>query len=131
MPNFKPFKPIPTDKEKLTNADLRATHSGKLSITLVAKLFGMPVAELGRLIGKPHRAALSKTPDADSLQEPLRPFADIALIRSENLNNKEFRKWLHISNPHMQNRAPIDWIRDGRARDVAGFVHGIITGQPA
>jgi hypothetical protein len=30
----------------------------------------------------------------------------------------------------MQNLAPTDWIRDGRARDIAGFIYGIITGQP-
>jgi hypothetical protein len=30
----------------------------------------------------------------------------------------------------MRNRAPIVWIREGRVLDVAGFVYGILSGQP-
>jgi hypothetical protein len=30
----------------------------------------------------------------------------------------------------MRNRAPVAWIREGRVQDVAGFVYGILTGQP-
>ena len=121
--------PVPASPVRVPNADLR-TDRGNLSIKLVADLFGLPVAEIGRLIGRDKRATLAKTPDAVSLQEPLRQFSDIALLRSTEFGDEAFRKWLRTVNEHMQNRAPIDWIRDGRVRDVGGFVFGALTGQP-
>lgn len=114
----------------LPNVDLR-TERGRLSIRLIAGLFGMDVIEIGRLIGRSGKAALSKTPDADSLQQALQPFADIALLRGTGFGDEDFRKWLHSRNEHLENRSPIDWIRDGHINAVAGFVYGILTGQPA
>lgn len=115
---------------RVPNADLRSAR-GRLSIKLIAELFGMDVIEIGRLIGRDSKAALSKTPDADSLQEMLQPFADIALLRAPDFGDEQFRKWLNAPNEHMRNRAPIAWIREGRVHDVAGFVFGILTGQSA
>lgn len=123
---------VPTRKPSVDvrNADLRSER-GRLSIKSIAKLFGMDVTKVGRLIGRDSKAALSKTPDAESLQEALLPFSDIALLRAPDFGDEQFRKWLNTPNEHMQNRAPIVWIREGRVRDVAGFVHGILTGQPS
>lgn len=111
------------------NADLRSER-GRLSIKPIAELFGMDVIEIGRLIGRENKATLSKTPDAEALQERLQPFADIALLRAPDFGDEQFKKWLNAPNEHMRNRAPIAWIRDGRVQDVAGFVYGILTGQP-
>ena len=119
----------PTAALRLPSADLR-TERGRLSIKRVADVFGMDVIEIGRLIGRSSKAALSKTPDAESLQEGLQPFADIAALRAPGFGDEEFRKWLRTPNEHMQDRAPLAWRRDGRVRDVGGFVHGILTGQP-
>ena len=124
-----PAAPTPASPLHVPNADLR-TDRGRFSIKLIAGLFDLPVVEVGRLIGRTNKAALSKTPDADSLQEPLQPFADIALLRSPDFGDEAFRKWLRTANEHMQNQAPLDWIRQGRVRDVGGFVYGILTGQP-
>jgi len=115
---------------RVPNADLRSTR-GRLSIKAIAELFGMDVIEIGRLIGRNNKAALSKTPDTESLQDLIKPYADIALLRSADFGDEQFRKWLNASNEHMQNRAPIEWIREGRVQDVAGFVYGILTGQPS
>jgi hypothetical protein len=111
------------------NADLRSER-GRLSIKPIAELFGMDAIEIGRLIGRDNKATLSKTPDADSLQALLQPFADIAMLRAPDFGDGQFRKWLNTPNEHMQNRAPIAWVREGRVGDVAGFVYGILTGQP-
>jgi hypothetical protein len=119
---------VPTPVLRLPNADLRS-EGGNLSIKPIADLYDLPVAEIGRLIGRPNRAALIKTPDADSLQEPLRPFADIASFREAANDDTEFRKWLRTPNDSMQGRSPLDCIRAGQVRDVAGFVHGALTGQ--
>lgn len=114
---------------RVPNADLRSGR-GRLSIDRVASLFGLKTIELGRLIGRTNKAALSKTPDAESLQEALKPYSDIALLRTDGFGDAPFRKWLNTPNEHMKNRSPMDWIRDGRTADVAGFVYGILTGQP-
>ena len=114
---------------QVPNEDLRSER-GRLSIKLIADLFGMDVIEIGRLIGRDNKAALSKTPDAESLQPLLQPFSDIALLRAPDFGNEQFRKWLNAPNEHMSNRTPIAWIREGRLQDVAGFVFGILTGQP-
>ncbi len=111
------------------NADLRSER-GRLSIKLIAELFGMDVIEVGRAIGRDNKATLSKTPDAEALQELLKPFSDIALLRAPGFGNEQFRKWLNTPNEHMRNRAPMDWIRDGRATDVGAFVYNMLTGQP-
>lgn len=118
-----------TPAVRVPNADLRSDR-GRLSIKPIAELFGMDVIEIGRLIGRDNKATLSKTPDAEALQEQLKPFSDIALLRAADFGDEQFRKWLNAPNEHMRNRAPIDWIRDGRVQDVAGFVYGILTGQP-
>src|SRR5688572_15026893 len=112
------------------NADLRSAR-GHLSIKPIAELFGMDVIELGRLVGRANKAALSKTPDAKPLQPLLQPFADIALLRAPDFGDEQFRKWLNTPNEHMKNRAPLEWIREGRIKDVAGFVFGLLTGQPS
>ena len=111
------------------NADLRSER-GRLSIKPIAELFGMDVIEIGRLIGRDNKSTLSKTPDADSLQELLQPFSDIALLRAPDFGDEQFRKWLNAPNEHMRNGAPVARIREGRVQDVAGFVYGILTGQP-
>lgn len=121
-------KPI-ASAVRVPNADLRSER-GRLSIKPIAQLFGMDVIEIGRLIGRANKAALSKTPDAESLQGLLQPFADIALLRAPDFGDEELRKWLNAPNKHMRNQAPIVWIRDGRVQDVAGFVMGILGGQP-
>ena len=115
---------------RVLNPDL-STARGNLSVKLVADLFGLSVSELGRLIGKEKRATVIKTPDADALQAPLRPFSEIALLRLAVPGDEHFRKWLRAPNEHMPGLPPIEWIRQGRARDVAGFVHNALTGQPS
>jgi hypothetical protein len=124
-PVVKPVAPA----VRVPNADLRSER-GRLSIKLIAELFGMDVIEVGRAIGRDNKATLSKTPDADALQELLKPFSDIALLRAPGFGDEQFRKWLNTPNEHMRNRAPMDWIRDGRATDVGAFVYNMLTGQP-
>lgn len=131
-PQFRGRAPAksPGSTIRVPNADLRSER-GHLSIKRVAELFGMEVIEIGRLIGRANKAALSKTPDAESLQEALKPFSDIALLRAPDFGDEQFRKWLNSPNEHMKNRSPMEWIREGRIADVAGFVYGILTGQPS
>jgi hypothetical protein len=108
-------------------ADLR-TSSGKLSATNVATAFGLSVAELAALIGR-SRQAVSKTPDADSLQPLLGPFERVARLRAM-LSPDDFRKWLHLANEHLDNRMPLELIRQGKVGVIAELVEDMLTGSP-
>lgn len=108
-------------------ADLR-TSSGRLSANRVAGAFGVSVAELAALLGR-NRQAVSKTPDADSLQPLLRPFERIARLRV-TLSNDAFRKWLHIANDQLGKRTPLELIREGKVKVIAELVEDMLTGSP-
>lgn len=108
-------------------SDLRA-ESGRLSAVLVAEAFGIAVAEVARSLGQ-SRQAVSKTPDAKSLQRGLRLFERIARLRSV-LAAKDFVAWLNMARPELDNRAPIDLIRERKAAKVADLVGDMLTGAP-
>jgi hypothetical protein len=108
-------------------ADLRAP-SGKLSAINTAEAFGLSVAELATLIGR-NRQAVSKTPDADSLQVLLRPFERVGRLRA-TLSTDDFRVWLHLANDQLRDRTPLEVIRDGKVGVVVDLVEDMLTGSP-
>jgi hypothetical protein len=108
--------------------DLRV-KSGKLSAINVASAFGLSVAELAAVIGRTRQAA-SKTPDADSLQPLLQPFERVARLRAV-LSEDDFRKWLHLPNDQLENRAPLKVIREGNVKVIADLAEDMLTGSPS
>jgi hypothetical protein len=110
-------------------ADLREGN-GKLSAKLIAEIFDVPLTQLAGWLGR-SKQALSKTPDADSLQPLLAPFEQIAALRPAVGDVGAFRKWLRSSHRMLQNKAPLDWIARGRVRAVAELVEDMLTGNPA
>jgi hypothetical protein len=108
-------------------ADLRA-ESGRLSTARVAASFGLTKAELGRLLGR-SRQAVSKTDDAESAQPGLAPFERVARLRAV-LPGDAFRRWLHLGNDLLTGDAPIAWIREGRAAEVADLADDMLSGSP-
>jgi hypothetical protein len=108
--------------------DLRAS-SGKLSANNVASVFGLSVAELAALIGRT-RQAVSKTPDADSLQPLLQSFERVARLRAV-LSRDDFRKWLHLANEELEGRTPFELIRQGKVAVIADLVEDMLTGSPS
>ncbi len=108
-------------------ADLRA-ESGRLSAKLVADAFGLSVAELSQLLER-SRQAVSKTPDAESLQPLLRPYERAARLRAA-LSPEEFSKWLNMANDQLEESAPVDLIRQGRVSIVADLAEDMLTGSP-
>ena len=106
-------------------ADLRA-ESGRLSAERVAEAFGLSVAEVAKIMGA-SRQAVSKTPDAQALQEGLRHFERIARLRTI-LPGGDFRKWLNLQRPSLGGKEPLDLIK--AAAVVADLVEDMLTGAP-
>jgi hypothetical protein len=102
---------------------------GRLSAKRVAALFGLSVAELARLLGK-SRQAVSKTDDAESIQEALAPFARAARLRTV-LSDEDLRAWLRTPNELLDGRSPWAVIRDGNVESVAELAEDMLSGSPA
>src|ERR1035437_3295417 len=108
-------------------ADLRA-ESGRLSADRVAEAFGLSVAEVAKILGA-SRQAVSKTPDAQTLQEGLRHFERIARLRTVLLT-EDFRKWLNMPRQDLGGRPPLEPVRGRKASVVADLVEVVLTGAP-
>ncbi len=80
-------------------AGLRA-GSGRLSARRVAAAFGISIAELAEKILGRSRQAVSKTDDAESLQQALRPFEKVARLLAV-LDPAGFLKWLRMPNAQL------------------------------
>jgi len=104
-------------------------RSGRLSASRVAEAYGLSLSELSKLLGR-SKQTVSKTPDAASLQEPLRPFERAARLRAL-LDSNEFRHWLNASNDELEGNTPIEIIRSGRPEVVATLAEDMLTGRPA
>ena len=109
-------------------ADLRS-DTGRLSAPRVADAFGLSTAELAGLIGR-SRQAVSKTPDAQSLQPLLQPFERVARLRTL-LTEANFLRWLNMPNPQLDERAPLDVIRKGKGAIVGDLAEDMLTGRPS
>ncbi len=101
---------------------------GRFSAKLVADLFGVPTSEVARWLGK-SRQAVSQTPTAASLQQPLAELARVAAVRHAVADDAAFRAWLRMPQALLENRSPLDWIERGRRRQVGDFVQNILTGN--
>lgn len=109
-------------------SDLRS-KSGRLAASKVARTFGLAVADLASLMGRP-RQTVSKTPDAPALQESLGRFERIARLRAV-LPEAQFLAWLNHENRELGKKTPIAAIREGRADVVAELADDMLTGTPA
>lgn len=112
----------------VATSPLRA-KSGRLSAQKVAALFGLSVAEVAKLLGK-SRQAVSKTEDAESIQEGLAPFDRAARLRTV-LSDEGFRAWLHLPNELLDGRSPWALIRSGNVEAIAELAEDMLSGNPA
>ena len=109
-------------------ADLRAA-GGNLSADAVAAVFGVSLNQLAGWLGRT-RQALSKTPDADSLQDNLVAFEQVARLRTV-LAPDAFRKWLRMPNGQLDSAKPLDLLATRQRRlIVAELVEDMLTGMP-
>lgn len=128
---FAPPRPSPLDKVKeviMASSDLR-TVKGKLSATAVASAFGLSLSQLASGLGRT-RQALSKTPDAGSLQDQLGFFERVARLRTV-LPKAAFLKWLRMPNTELDEKRPLELLASGERQVVADLVDDMLTGAPA
>lgn len=109
-------------------ADLRS-ESGKLSATAVAEAFNISVNQLASWLGR-NRQAISKTPDADSLQNELAFYEKVARLRAA-VKNESFLKWLRMPNSELEDKTPLELLAEGEGQVVADLVDDMLTGAPA
>jgi hypothetical protein len=125
-----PPRPSPLDQVRgvvTATADLRVVK-GNLSAERVAKLFGVSLSQLAAWLGR-SRQALSKTPDADSLQNELAFFEHLARMRVV-VPDAEFRKWLRMPNELLGNKSPLQLMAKRQWQLMADYVDNALTGAP-
>jgi antitoxin Xre/MbcA/ParS-like protein len=121
----------PLDRMKAVmefTSDLRE-ENGNLSAARVAKVFGLSLGQLAGWLGRT-KQAVSKTPDADSLQEALGYFERVARLRIITNGDANFRKWLRTSHELLDNAAPLELLAKREWQALADFVEDILTGNP-
>jgi hypothetical protein len=111
-----------------STSDLREAN-GNLSAARVAKVFGVSLGQLAGWLGRT-KQALSKTPDADSLQEALVYFERVARLRMITNGDPNFRKWLRIPHELLDNAPPLKLLAKRQWQVLADYVEDILTGNP-
>jgi hypothetical protein len=76
------------------------------------------------------RQAVTKTPDADSLQPALNFFERVARLRLALKSDADFRKWLRTPQDLLENAAPLQLMAKGNWQVMADFVDDALTGAP-
>lgn len=109
--------------------DLRVSN-GNLSAERVARLYGVSLSELAGWL-KRSRQAVSKTPDADSLQEALGFFERVARLRTLVKSDEAFRKWLRTQQDALDKESPLRVMAKGEWQTIADYVDDMLSGAPA
>jgi hypothetical protein len=124
-------RPGPLDevKDVVAATSRLREENGKLSAVPIAKLYGVSVAQLADWLGR-SRQTVSRTPDADSLQDKLEYFERVARLLIA-LPEEKFRKWLRMPNPHLSKESPLDWLAQHRWQALADLVDDMLTGAPS
>ena len=121
--------PLDQFKKVLEASNELRGANGKLSAESIAMLYGISLSQLAAWLGR-SRQALTKTPDAESLQDELEYFERIARLRIALADDGEFRKWLRMANPQLGGRQPLALIVLKQWQTVADLVDDMLTGQP-
>jgi hypothetical protein len=95
----------------------------------VARVFGVSLSRLAEWLGRT-KQAVSKTPDADSLQEALGCFERVARLRMITNGDAEFRKWLRAPHELLDNAPPLALLARRQWQTLADYVEDILTGNP-
>jgi hypothetical protein len=95
----------------------------------VARVFGVSVSQLAGRLGRT-KQALSKTPDADSLQDELGYFERVTRLRMITNGDADFRKRLRAPHEILDNAPPLELLASRQWQALADYVEDILTGAP-
>jgi hypothetical protein len=110
--------------------ELHDPESGRLDARRVSAHFGLPLAEVARVLGR-GVATVHKTPDAPSLQSGLALFERVAVsLRRLAGPPDNWRIWLNATNPDLGGETPLFFIRNGKGQIVAELLEDALFGQP-
>ncbi|MGH7785608.1 MAG: MbcA/ParS/Xre antitoxin family protein, partial [Candidatus Binatia bacterium] len=124
-------RPSPLDKVRAFVAatkDLRGPR-GRLSAEPIAQLYGVSVSHVAAWMGR-SRQAVTKAPEADSVQQQLAFFERIARLRAVMNEPADFRRWLRMPNEDLQGKSPLDLLDAREPQVVADLVDDMLTGSP-
>jgi len=113
-------KPVSSPLDQLTKvieftARLR-TEKGEFSATRIAEFYGLPPEDLQTLADLPEQITL----------EFLARIARLGVRFSQ----PDFQKWLRGPCSLLQDRSPLEVIKEGRLQELADFVEDRLTGAP-
>ena len=111
-----------------STADLREAN-GNVSAARVARVYGVSLSRLAGWLGRT-KQAVSKTPDADSLQGALGYFERVARVRLVTGDDAGFRKWLRMPHALLGDASPLDVMARGEWQAVADYADDLLTGSP-
>jgi hypothetical protein len=124
-------QPYETRVQVLTLPELRNEKTGRLDASLIAKTFGLSLADVARSI-KRTRASVHKTPDAASLQENLYAFERIASAIKHMTGSLQpgVKLWLNAPNKAFPKELPVDIIKQGHVSLLANMLEDALLGHP-
>ena len=124
-------QPYKTRVKVLALKELRNKKTGRLDAALIAKAFGLSIAELGRSINR-SRASIHKTPDSASLQQPLYAFERIAsaIKNMTGALQPGLKIWLNAPNEAFANELPVDIIKQEHIALLADGLEDALLGHP-
>jgi uncharacterized protein (DUF2384 family) len=112
---------------------LQALHhpvSARIDARRVADFFGLPLAELARLLDRSAQA-VHKTPDAPALQDRLSVFVRIATALTTLFDSpQKSRVWLNAPHPDLDGTRPIELLKKRKAEVVADLLEDALLGHP-
>lgn len=124
-------QPYQTRVQVLTVPELRSEKTGRLDAGIIAKTFGLSVADVARSINR-SRASVHKTPDATSLQENLYAFERVASAIKHMTGSLQpgLKLWLNAPNKAFPKELPVDIVKQGHAPLLANMLEDALLGHP-
>jgi Protein of unknown function (DUF2384) len=104
--------------------------NGRLDARRVAQLFGLPLRSLSRMLGIKYET-VHKTSSSAAVHEALLDYERVA--RALSLLNDDkvaFKQWLNRKNRDLDQRTPLEAIKEGYVTSVADLIESALLGEP-
>lgn len=112
---------------------LAATHSlrserGRLDAEKIRELFTLSRVDLARITGI-QEETIRQTPDSERLQPPLRALERVARLLVLIPDRTKFAAWLHTANEELDQKTPLELIKENRGEVIATLVEDILLNR--